>query len=397
MQTPSRQRGWVTAIAMFLLLGIATCGRGLLAQPPMRSPDPPVARRVYPPPKPPEAPESRLGDLSSRKKEATNTTLEIDLFMSDATQALQSQTWGRVFDALGYRVRVKSGGVDDKPQLKETRRGPLRTVQLVGRIDRKGTVTFPGKTFQPGDEKALREWLEELEAYGAQGSPVGQPRWGLSTDQFQALFTSLAEEVQANVKGEPLVDVARSLGFGIDISLRVDDSVDDRWTPFLTALQDVRGISRGSALAVLLNDHGLCFRPLRTPAGSVDLVLLDKAATADPWPLGWEPRPDVQRSDYAPGLFVFGSVGFLERPLPEVFEEARQQTDCPIVVDHPALARKEIDLAKRSFGLAQKKTAWVLVLPSALAGTGLKPHIRVDEAGQGFVLVSLPELKSVTR
>jgi hypothetical protein len=381
-------------------LVVAFVAGPVCAQSPVVPPNLPKPQRVYPPPTTPAVPDSRPGEKPSKPAEPTNTTIHIDLFSSDPTQALQSQTWGRVFDTLGHRVRIRTGGAEDEPQISESNRGPLRTVTLVGKIDRRGTVTFPGRTFNPGDDKALKEWLEELQSYGAQGSPIGKPRWGLNADQFQGLFTSLSEVVETDVTGLPLPDVVRSFGFGIDIPLRIHDSVADRWKSTasgLVALQDVRKLTRGSALAVLLNDHGLCFRPLRTPSGAIDLVVLDKAQTADPWPLGWEPRPNVPRNEYAPALFAFGPIGFLDRPVTETLADAREQTGCAMVVDTPGLLKKEVDLSKKIYGVPQKKTAWVLILQSALTGTGLLPHIRIDEAGRGFVLVAPFESKSVSR
>jgi hypothetical protein len=381
------------------VIAAALAARPVQAQSPTLPPNLPKPQRVYPPPKAP-ASETRVGEKPARPAEPSNTTLQIDLFASDPTQALQSQTWGRVFDQLGHRVRIRTGGAEDETKLSESNRGPLRTVLLVGKIDRRGTLTFPGKKFEPGDDKALKEWLDELQSYGAQGSPVGQPRWGLNADQFKDLFASLSEAVKTDVTGLPLVDVVRSFGFGIDVPLRIHDSVADRWKsaqPALAALQDVRGLTRGSALAVLLNDHGLCFRPLRTPSGAIDLVVLDKTQTPDAWPLGWEPRPDVSRNEYAPALFAFGPIGFLDRPVTETLADAREQTGCAFVVDTPGLLKKEINLSKRIYGVPQKKTAWVLVLQSALTGTGLLPHIRIDEAGRGFILVAPFESKSVSR
>jgi hypothetical protein len=367
---------------------LVTAAAPLFAQPSPPPPGAPKPQRVYPPPKDAASNPQKPGTPAPLPAAAANTTIEIDLVMTDATQSLQSQTWGRVFDKIGQRVRVKTAGIEEDPKISETNRGPLRTVKLVGRIDRRGTLTFPGKSFTSGDEKALKEWLDELQVFGAQGNPTGQARWGLNTEQFQTLFTSLAEEVTTDVKGQPLVDVARSLGFGIDVPLRIHDTVADRWNPALTVTQDVRGLSRGSALAVLLNDHGLCIRPVRTPGGSVDLVVRSRDQTPDPWPVGWEPKPNVQRSDYAPELFAFRPIGFLDRPVSATIEEARTQTGCPIVIDTPALARKEIDLEKRTFGLPQKKTAWILVLQSALLGTNLVHQIRVDEAGRGFIFIT---------
>ncbi len=330
----------------------------------------------------------------------SSTTLQIDLTTSDASQVLHSQNWGRVFDQLGRRVRIKTAGGEEDLSIRETVRGSLRTVLIAGRIDRRGALVFKGRTFQPGEERALRDWLDELETYGAQGNPAGQPRWGLTSEQFQSLFESLAADVSIELEGQPLVDAVRTLGFGTDIPIRVSEAAAGKWASGQNPLivrQDVRGLTRGSALALLLNDHGLCFRPLRTPGGAIDLVILDRAATPDPWPIGWEPRPDVPRSDYAPGLFAFDLIGFLDRPVTETLAEARKRAGCPIVIDLPGVARKDIDLSQRTFGLSQKKTAWILVLQPALGGTGLVPQIRVDEAGRGFVLIGPFESRSIRK
>jgi hypothetical protein len=387
----------IQAWLCLFMIAVLAYVRPIHAQSPMLPPNVPKPQRVYPAPKSPVTPESQTGEKPARPAEPSNTSLHIDLFASDPTQALQSQSWGRVFDQLGHRIRIRTGGVEDEPRLSETMRGPLRTVTLVGRLDRHGTLTFPGRTFKTGDDRALKEWLEELQSYGAQGSPLGQPRWGLNAEQFQGLFTSLSEVVKTDVTGLPLIDVVRSFGFGIDIPLRIHDSVADRWSDRLVAQQDVRRLTRGSALAVLLNDHGLCFRPLRTPSGTIDLVVLDKPHIPDAWPLGWEPRPDVSRKDYAPTLFSFSPIGFLDRPVTETLAAAREQTGCAVVVDTPGLLRQEIDLSTKIYGVPEKMTAWVLVLPAALTGTGALPQIRIDEAGKGFILVAPHESKSVSR
>lgn len=381
------------------LLAIVSTSQACAQPGTLNAPKPKQPQRVYPPSKSPGPSDPRPRTSAPAATEPRSTTVQIDLLMSDATQALESQRWGRVFDAIGHRVRVRTEGIDDKPGVTETKRGTLRTVTVVARIDRRGTLTLPGKTFQASDEKAIKEWLETLEAYGAQGSPAGQPRWGLSTAQFQELFRSLGKDVEQDVKGLPLIDAARSLGFTTEIPLRIHDAAAVQWNamnPQLLAMQDVKGLSRGSAFAILLNDHGLCIRPLRTPSGAIELVVHSRVDTTDPWPLGWEPRPDVPRSDYAPGLFNIIPIGFLNRPVLETLDDARTQTDCAIAVDLAGAARKEVDLSKKFYGLPQKKTAWTLVLNSALTGTGLVPHIRVDEAGRGFIYVAPFDSRSIS-
>jgi hypothetical protein len=81
----------------------------------------------------------------------------------------------------------------------------------------------------------------------------------------------------------------------------------------------------------------------------------------------------------------------------ETLEEARTQTGTAIVLDLPALAQKEVDLTQKTYGVPQKKTAWILVLQNALTGTNLRPHIRIDEAGRGFIVVGPFDSKSLSR
>src|SRR5690349_15190722 len=81
----------------------------LRGAPPTVPPNVPQPQRVYPPPQSPDAGKPRAGEGARRRAEPTNTTLQIDLFASDPTQALQSQNWGRVFDSLGHRIRIRTG------------------------------------------------------------------------------------------------------------------------------------------------------------------------------------------------------------------------------------------------------------------------------------------------
>ena len=65
-----------------------------------------------------------------------------------------------------------------------------------------GRIVLPDRTFTRGDGVNLQEWVEELRLYGAQGSPEGKPLWGLSEEQFKAVFTALSEPSPVDSDGK---------------------------------------------------------------------------------------------------------------------------------------------------------------------------------------------------
>jgi hypothetical protein len=147
----------------------------------------------------------------------------------------------------------------------------------------------------------------------------------------------------------------------------------------------------------LLADHGLCMRPIRTPQGIIELVIQPRQDVTDPWPVGWEPGTDIPRSQLMPTVFALKPIGFLDRPLAETIDDARAQTDSIILVDFWKSAKNGIDLQKSRYELAQKRTAWILVLKSAIGPTGLLAHFRLDEAGKAFLLLAPFEQAPVKR
>jgi hypothetical protein len=333
---------------------------------------------------------TEVRDKTAKAKTApqVSTILQIEIIGTDATVGLESQNWGKTFETLGRSARIRTAQAGETPSVSESTRGTLRTVRVIGELNRKGTVTFPGKSFARSDERELKEWLDELESYGAQGSPAGQPHWGLNAAQAEDLLKKLSPPIESECAGRPLIEIATEIGFGKEVPLRAHTSAEEAWNPKekpLVAMQEVRGLSRGSGFAALLADHGLCMRPFRTPQGTIELLIQPRQDVADPWPVGWDPGPEVPRSQLMPTVFAQKPIGFLDRPIVEMIEEVRTQTDSVIVVDLWKSTKHGIDLQKSRYEFPKKRTAWILVLKSAIGPTGLLAHFRLDEAGKTFL------------
>ena len=228
--------------------------------------------------------------------------------------------------------------VRDKIEVRERMLGRLREVKVIGKIDAKGRLAVPGRTFTPDDSVKLREWLRELATYGAQGSPEGKPMWGLLEDQFKAVHNGLAQKVEKEPQGQPLETAMKTLELPAEYPLRMTTDAGEwlkKTFPTLPPVrQKLKGISKGTALSILVNEYGMGFRPLRTPSGSLELVVDPLTKTTDLWPIGWAPKPS--RQVVAPKLFELKPVEIEDKAFrgPRVDCHGNRSTDLRRSVRH---------------------------------------------------------------
>ncbi|MEW4486766.1 hypothetical protein AB1L42_01720 [Thalassoglobus sp. JC818] len=319
------------------------------------------------------------------------TILSIDILLPrNSTDIVRAQEWGRVFEKLGHSVRISRPVGNEEPSIKETDRGSLRVVRLIGAMDRDGQLYFPDVVFKVGESDKLKAWLDELIVYGAQGAPEGKKLWGLNQTQFEQVLKQLSQPVESATLDKPFQDAIASFPFAKDVPLVVDpkaqkqfDSVQDQ-----IVKQEFAGLTLGTALAGLLNDFDLGFMPLRTPDGTLQLSVRPKKELSNGWPIGWKVDDITPRNQIAPALFEFVRTGFESRPLSEVLAAIASQTKVPIVIDLPACEEKSIDPAASLVSYPQKQTAWAVVLASVVRQAKLTHSIRQDESGKPVVLVA---------
>lgn len=321
---------------------------------------------------------------------ALKTEVEFEVLVPRFGGALESQTWGPVFEKLGVTVRFRQAILDDEPVVEERTRGTYRTVKVVGEMDLDGTLHVPGKAFKSSDTGILKEWVDELKTYGAQGSPDGKPLWGLKQVDFDALFIKLARPLTAEVEGLAPREALAKLAMPAEHPVRLNAAAEARLQGELAARplrQDVNGFSGGTGLAIVLADFGLGFRPRRTPQATIELVVEPMADISDPWPVGWPLEPKRPLNEEVPQLFDLVTAGFPDLPLQDVLNAVEQNSKTPIIVDYELCATKEIDPFTASVKFPEKKTAWFMLIRSVTAQARLTRELKVDEAGRVFVHV----------
>lgn len=317
------------------------------------------------------------------------TTIELTILTPAFGAALPAQRWAKVLSTLGVDAQFRSATGGDETGVEQVVRGPLRSVRIVGRLTADGNLDLVERVYTPDDERLLREWLDELKTYGAQGSPRGQPLWGLSQDQFNSIYESLNRVVEAEVEGLPLTEAIAKLPLPAAHPLR-NNAAADAWLaehPASVVANRLQGLSCGTVLSVVLSEAGLGFRPQRTPDGRLELTIEPRSSGGQFWPIGWELPEDVDHGTLVPMLHKFSDIGFTDAALQDVLDAAAAVLEVPILIDYHAVRGTGVDLAAKSVSYPIKRTTWALMLNTVIRKVNLIKSVRVDEQGRAFLFI----------
>jgi len=332
---------------------------------------------------------------------ARNTTVTIEILTRGPGAGLTSLAWRPIFERLGMTVRMRPGIGAEKPRTQERRFGRLRRVTVTGRLGRRGELIFEGRKFTTADAAALKEWLRDLKTYGAQGTPKGKPLWGLTRTQFQTLYSALSRTITVDVAKRTLESALKKINPAADYPVRYSVAagkwMKNRFSVIPTVRQSTRGITRGTALAMLLREYGLGFRPLRTPEGKIELTLEPLSKVSDVWPVGWKLRES--RIKTVPGLFKFVPVELNGVPLPDVLHAIEVRTGIPIRTDSYRIHSSGIDMGKIQVTYPRRKTTWSQLIRGVTTSHKLARRYRIDERGHPFIWITTLDhaLKTIRR
>jgi hypothetical protein len=332
-------------------------------------------------------PQSGKGE---KKKSSNSTMITVELLTIGDGTGLKAREWMEVLGKMDVTLTVRPGRPTEKIEITERKSGGgLRTVTVRGMLDSKGQLIFPDQTFTQSDVGKLAAWLDELRTYGAQGNPDGRPAWGLTKEQFGVIHSALKRPLDTEPRDVELSKVIERLTLPADVPLRFSTAaariLKDRESRAAVE-QSLKGISQGTALAVILNDQGLAFRPRRLPDGTVELAVTTADEGGGAWPVGWPRRQSPPET--APALFEIKTIDLQDEPLDGILEAAAGVIGIPILIDRPALAAKNIDLAQVKITYPRKRTTWITALNSFTYKAKARPEILIDEAGKPFLWVT---------
>jgi len=148
---------------------------------------------------------------------------------------------------------------------------------------------------------------------------------------------------------------------------------------------ELRGMTAGTAAAYVLDVAGLALAPRVDATKPIAYALIPADSKQQRWPIGLPPqRP---KPELAPALFETIEVELDDVELSRVLESVGEAIHIPILVDRRSLAKAQIDLTKTRVSLPARRLVYASVLDRALGAKFLENELRIDDAGQPFLLI----------
>ena len=325
------------------------------------------------------------------------TEVVMELLTGKEGVGLQAQKWSEILPRLNVGVTIRRGlGTEELETSQEVVGRNLRRVKVVGRLERDGTLIFADRSFKASEADKLAVWVRELTSWGAQGSTEGRPLWGLSKEQFGPLFNSLQQEFTVDVREKPLAEALAEWKLELIGTVETSAAAKDvlAASPSPVVVQMVKGMSRGTALAIVLAEADLGFAPKRMADGTIHLDIVTRKARKDVWPVGWP--PDRAVNQLAPSYFKFTEIDIDRLPYQDVVETAGDLMGLPVFVDRGGIRAGGIDLDAVVVSHAPKKTTWAIALRTLSNQVNGRPEILMDEAGTPFLWIKAMDVPVAT-
>ena len=334
---------------------------------------------------------SKPPTISPTQPDSTNqTVVTVELLMEAPGTSYEAQRWAAGLGKLGYSPQVRTRRAIDEPGVTERSVRGIRKVSVVAVLDRRGRVVLPDGAFTLDNLGKFRDYLDELKKFGQQGDPKGQPLWGLSKTQFGVVFGTLSLEVEQDVKGKPLVEAVEQLNLPNDLPVHFSEE-SQAWLRLrgdekTKVRQSVAGFSHGTALAIMLREQSIGFRPRRTPDGTLELVVDPLNSQAKLWPVGWEPKDAPIET--APVLFKLLPVNLHDVALLDLLAIIEAKTNVPMRLDLATIEKQQINLDEIRVDHPSRSTSWSLLIRRITAKSGLVRDLKIDERGQPFMWIT---------
>ena len=346
----------------------------------------------------PRRPRLQQANPSRKAAESPKTDITIEISAGGSGVGLPTLNWKPVFDELGIPVTIQPGNLNGQPETTETNTAGRRHVLVKGGMDRQGTLLFEGHRFTSDEAGKFKAWIAELKAYGAQGSPEGKPAWGLNPEQFNDLFAALTAQLVDSVTGLSLEEAVKKLA--IDPKYPVHSSREAQEhlgkAPASQVRNTLDGFSKGTALAVILSEQGLGFRPVRSQTGAITIEIVPSSDEPNAiWPIGWDPK--LNRPQTVPQMFKLVSIDLKDAPFMDVITGIAVKAELQFLFDYHRIAARQIDLEKLRVSFPARQAAYNTLLRTVTLSNRMNHRIQVDEGAHPFVWISTIEVRSPER
>jgi hypothetical protein len=287
-----------------------------------------------------------------------------------------------VSEVPGAATRPKA---KDEPAVRSAGRGRVLVRAALGPA---GNLHIGADAFRPSDRGRLDAFVKKLRQEGAPGADPTAPLWGLTQPQFDLLLDSLKPPSRFALRDQRLGEFLDELRARTKLPMQLSPDATKRAADMRLTMSTGR-LSIGAALAYVLGQHGLAFEPRADDAGKLSLSVLSQGESKRPWPLGMEPQK--LPGTVAPKLMAAARYKIKDIPLDELISQFAQQLEMDVLLDRAALAEKHMDPDKLRATTEIPGGTATAAIRKTLAPLNLKHELRIDEADQPFLWITVGE------
>ena len=323
---------------------------------------------------------------ANAQKREKKKFVEIEVVASSQAPLQTQQRWMKLLNDVGAdRVRSKSSFSGATIKVSETETSSAVRIKVLGAIQDEKLI-LPGKKFSFREKEAIRSYIRDLKSDGADVALAEKKAFGLTSNQLVDVNRALSKKLNRKTRGKTAQDVLASLSSQLDYPIRTDSTAKRALRRSEKILDELDGISYGTAIATIIRPLGLVMSP-KYQRGEISLQIVNYRTVDEHWPVGW-PSPAIPKR-MVPSLFGKFPIEIRGFPLDQAINAIQAQAKVPMLFDYNTMARAEIDLAKTRVTFA-KNASYAHALGKILNQT--KPRmnyeIRVDEAGTAFLWIT---------
>jgi len=261
------------------------------------------------------------------------------------------QKWLQMLQDVGAD-RVASRTDISEPAVEEVKARSVTMIQVTGIIDR-SKLHLPGGSFTISDKAGIRALLKRLRDDGAEVALAEKKAFGLTAEQLVGLHETLSKKVEFKTAGQKSGDVIKRIARQTGLSFEFDAAARAAMGGEEKVVDEVNGITAGTALATILRPLGLVLEPQRSQGQKLMMRVIDSRASKENWPIGWPiERVPVQ---VVPQMFDTLPIEIRGFPMKTALDAIQKRSAIPYYYDLNALAREGIELDKVKVALSSKK------------------------------------------
>lgn len=318
-------------------------------------------------------------------------TLDLEiLIQSQPSYRIKSQEWGRVFQELGYSVKFREPRAGEAPRVEDLDREDALATHVVAAMAADGSIRIGNQQFNIEKTQPLTLVLEEIRLYGAKGPPNSSPTWGLTDEQFKEVTQLLGLPVENPVELQSSILAIESIGLPANMRMKFTD--DARQQALAKRLEsapeaiELQGFTKGSAIAIILAQYGLGFRPKYMAPGQYDIEIDRGDESNNLWPIGW--KPEQSFSEILPAYFRAIPLDVEDVEVNALLDAIADKIDVPHFSSAYALTAKGLNINALKYTRKDDRISPARLLTAVGDKLDLGFDVRVDEAGKLFLWVT---------